>query len=89
MDIKIEYDGSYPNLCRGNLVVIIDGSRWDFPDCCLYSNGGINPNYEGTYKGPWEINGDDWPEDFPEELKGLVTKAINEQIPLGCCGGCI
>ena len=39
--IKIEYDGAWPNLCRGNLVVYVDETRWDFGSYVLSSGGSI------------------------------------------------
>ena len=36
--------------------------------------------------GDWSV---EFPKDFPEELKDKVLNCINEEIPHGCCGGCI
>lgn len=88
-DIKIEYNGKYPNLCSGKLIVFINGSKWEFPDC-LVSGGSVRRNKDWDIwatKGPWTI--DKWPEGFPVKLKRLVEKEINWKIPQGCCGGCI
>lgn len=41
MNIKIEYDGKYPNLCRGNLKITIDGVLWDFGYYALRSGGEV------------------------------------------------
>ena len=90
MDIKISYNGSYPNLCSGDLIVYIDGVEYDFPRYCMMSGGCVYRDSDGEYnidEGEWEIS--EWPEDFPEHLKGLVLNKINEEIPWGCCGGCI
>ena len=38
-------------------------------------------------EGEWFI--DEFPEGFQEELKEIVLSKINEEIPHGCCGGCI
>ena len=84
--IRIEYDEHYPNLCYGNLIVFVDDEKFLFPNC-LMSGGGLTEDYENTYKGEWTIT--DWPKNFPEELKNDVLKIVNEQIPFGCCGGCI
>jgi hypothetical protein len=83
--IVIDYDGSYPNLCSGTLIVYIDGKRWDFPDYCLRSGGGLNEDYD-PYIGDWSLSA--FPEGFPEILKEEVVEAINSEIPYGCCGGC-
>jgi len=90
MNIKIEYDGKYPNLCSGDLSIIIDGKKWKFPDYCLYSGGYVSFNKdwdEEVGEGPWSIL--DWPNGFPDNLKKAVLDIINKQIPHGCCGGCV
>lgn len=90
MNIKIEYDGKYPNLCSGHLVVIIDGKKWIFPNYCLTSHGSAcfdDDNEELICQGDWSIDG--WPTDFPENLKTIVAQEVNEEIPHGCCGGCL
>jgi len=88
--MKIEYDGGYPNLCRGTLVVIINGKRWKFSDYCLSSGGCIifdKDWVEHVGHGPWSIY--EWPKNFPKKYKEEVLQEINEQIPWGCCGGCV
>ena len=90
MEIIVEYNGAYPNLCSGKLIVTIDRQRYVFPDYCLVSGGSVwfDENWdEHVETGEWSI--DKWPENFPEELKGAVVEAINENIPHGCCGGCV
>ena len=90
MNIEIKYDGAYPNLCRGNLVVVIDGHKWLFPSYCLVSGGSVSfdENWsEHVSEGEWGI--DEWPEGFPEEHKAAVLTAVNNEVPCGCCGGCV
>ena len=90
MNIRIEYEGCYPNLCSGDLVVFVDGTRYIFPKYCLSSGGSVSfdSNWgEIIEEGPWSIS--DWPEDVSEELKQDIIDAVNSQIPLGCCGGCV
>ena len=89
-EIVVEYDGDYPNLCSGNLVVFIYDERWEFPEYCLVSGGSVSFTEdwdEIVTSGEWYIS--EWPVDFPEYLKEDVTKAVNEVIPEGCCGGCV
>jgi len=91
-DIKIEYDGKSPNLCGGTLIVYIGEKKYDFGDHCLISGGMIcrNDDWEmWAEEGPWGIS--EWPEGFPDDdgLKILIVDVINEEIPHGCCGGCI
>jgi hypothetical protein len=87
MDIKVEYDGEYPNLCRGHLVVIVDGVRYDFGTWRLSSGGDISNDFTEVNEGPWSI--DDWPDNFPEEFRKAALEEINSSIRHGCCGGCI
>ena len=90
MNIKIDYDGEWPNLCSGNLVVTIDEKVWAFGKYCLSSGGSVSFDddwNENITSGKWSIV--NWPEDFPVELQDDVLKAINEEIPQGCCGGCV
>ena len=90
--IKIKsYDGEYPNLCSGKLIVEIDGKEWVFPGHCMVSGGAVwlSDDWSEEYveEGPWEIS--DWPDGFPEEYKKAVLEKVNSEIEWGCCGGCI
>ncbi len=80
--ITIKYTGKYPTLCYGKLTVIINDITWKFPENCLISGGTVT-----VTTAPWKI--EDFPKDFPEELKVVVINAVNNTIPHGCCGGCI
>ena len=89
-EIRIEYDGSYPNLCSGKLIVFVDGVKWEFPNHCMCSGGSVSFGddwQEEVTSGPWSI--DQWPEYFPEELQLSVIDAVNSQVTWGCCGGCV
>lgn len=90
MEIKIKYDGKYPCLCMGHLIVYINGIKWDFGNYSLLSGGRICRNEDWDMwaeQGEWSIC--DFPAGFPEELKEIVVAKVNEKIPHGCCGGCI
>ena len=90
MNIEIKYDGKYPNLCSGNLIVVVDGEKWKFPSYCLSSGGYVSFDddwNEEVGEGKWSVS--DWPQNFPENIKNDVLEAINEHIPHGCCGGCV
>ncbi|MFH0894460.1 MAG: hypothetical protein V2A54_08490 [Bacteroidota bacterium] len=90
MDIEIKYDGEYPNLCSGELIVVIDGKEWVFPDYCLSSGGYVSFDddwNEHVGEGSWSVK--NWPKDFPDNIKGAVVDAVNENVPHGCCGGCV
>jgi hypothetical protein len=90
VEITIEYNGEYPNLCSGNLVVVIDGIRWNFPDYCLSSGGSVSFDEEWNEevtRGKWSIS--EWPEGFPKSMKKAVEKEVNNNVRHGCCGGCV
>jgi hypothetical protein len=76
--MKIEYNGKWPNLCSGDLIITVEGVRWEFPPLCL--------NVRGTLSQGWDM--DRWPDNFPERLKVDVLKKVNEEIGWPCCGGC-
>lgn len=86
----VSYDGSYPNLCSGQLVLAIDGDPVVFPKYCLSSGGSVSFDdnwHEDVQEGEWDIS--DYPKDFPESLKGMAVSLVNENVPHGCCGGCV
>lgn len=90
----VEYTGKWPNLCRGELTLEIDGQRVTFNPfktkgygLCSGGSCGFNDDYTESYinYGPWTIS-------LPEEYKDIekqVEKLINENIEEGCCGGCL
>lgn len=85
----ISYDGKYPNLCSGTLTFMVDGETRAARHI-LRSTGGINPNYEGTYEGEWELDRNNLVfSDFGEKDFALLTDAVNQNVEFGCCGGCI
>ena len=86
----VSYDGSYPNLCSGILKMRLDGVDITFPAYCLMSGGSVwfDDDYnENVDKGEWRIT--EYPDYFPEELKAQAEALVNENVPLGCCGGCV
>ena len=88
-EIKVKYDGEYPNLCSGKLILVINGIEWDFGNC-LNSGGSVSfdKNWsEIVTQGKWSIT--KYPKDFPKELEGAALDAINSNIEWGCCGGCV
>lgn len=86
----VSYDGAYPNLCSGTLILAVDGVSIQFPSWCLSSGGSVSFDEdwnEDVTEGEWGVS--DWPEDFPDELKDEALSVINENIHYGCCGGCV
>lgn len=87
LEINVDYDGSWPNLCSGNLVVEVNGKKYRFPRHCLVSGGNVIVKRGEINHGRWSVS--DWPEDMPDNIKDQVLGAINDHIPHGCCGGCL
>lgn len=84
----VSYDGAYPNLCTGQLVLKINGQVREFSRHCLQSGGTVwfdNDWNAHIENGRWSI---DPPEDL-EPLRKKIEECINENIPHGCCGGCV
>jgi hypothetical protein len=86
----VSYDGAFPNLCSGTLILNVDGKNITFPDYCLSSGGNVSfddeMNEEVT-EGEWSIS--KFPESFPFELRQEATDIVNENVEYGCCGGCV
>lgn len=82
----ISYDGEYPCLCSGDLVVRIDGKEVDLGSC-LCSGGNVwFDDWRGYADfGKWSV---DVPEEYAEYTKE-ITRVVNENVEWGCCGGCI
>ena len=83
----VSYSGSYPNLCRGTLILRIDGKEVEFKRA-LSSGGSVmfdDDWCEHVYCGEWSV---DVPEEY-EQYKAEITRVVNENVPHGCCGGCV
>lgn len=84
----VSYDGKYPNLCSGTLTIDVDGEKMEIQDAltsggCVWFDDDWNEHVES---GAWAVNDlPDWAKPHREEIETLV----NENIPFGCCGGCI
>ena len=86
----VSYNGKYPNLCSGVLILSLDGRRVQFPDYCLESGGSVwfDDGWEEHIEtGEWKIS--KYPKDFPEDLRQSAVDLVNKNIPYGCCGGCV
>lgn len=84
----VSYDGKWPNLCRGKLVLSIDGVTVEFPDYCMNSGGSVWLDEEWMEQvdcGPWSV---DVPEKYAH-LRGEIEFCVNAHVPHGCCGGCV
>lgn len=82
----ISYDGRYPNLCSGTLVLEIDGViRTDF-NLCSGGRVWFDADWcEHVESGPWAV-------EVPDDLKHLrheIEDVVNNNVLWGCCGGCV
>ena len=88
----VSYDGSYPNLCSGTLVLKINGEEVVFPKYCLCSGGscGFSSDFseENITSGPWSIDLSEIPQQY-KKYRAEILEVINDNIPWGCCGGCL
>lgn len=83
----ISYNGRYPNLCSGQLVLKIDGETVD--GIRLSSGGSVwfDSNWsEHVEEGDWSA--DNIPTKY-EHAYDKIVAVINENVPKGCCGGCV
>lgn len=98
----VDYNGRYPNLCGGILILRIDGEIYSFGgyypfedpshefDSFWTSGGSVwfsSEWDEHVESGPWVLSGE-----LPEFLKGHEKELIdimNDNVPHGCCGGCV
>lgn len=87
----VSYDGAYPNLCSGTLILRVEGVSVEMPKRCLRSGGRVwfdDEWNEHVEDGVWKLDDYLMPEflkPFMEEMEGV----INANIPCGCCGGCV
>ena len=84
----VSYNGKWPNLCSGLLVLSIDGKIVEFQDYCMRSGGTV------WFDEHWDehVECGAWSVDVPEEYTHLtdeIEKCVNDNVPWGCCGGCV
>ena len=85
-DVSCSYNGSYPCLCGGVLVVKIKDAHYEMGinsggTCYIDDRGN-----EIVSSGMWTVN---YPDNFPEKYKKVVHEWVNDNVTWGCCGGCI
>lgn len=82
----IDYNGCWPNLCRGILTVEIEGKKVEFDAVISGGNCGFDKDWEEfAESGRWFV-------DVPEEYKDYskeINDCMNKNVPKGCCGGCL
>lgn len=89
----ISYDGKWPNLCRGILVIEKEGKRYELKNILI--SGGrcyFTDNYTNSHieKGKWSIYGNKLPRELQNVQDVMEIKyLVNENVTWGCCGGCL
>lgn len=89
----ISYDGAYPNLCRGTLVLEIDGELVEIdPYSGVLVTGGTctfdSRGNEVVEEDAWIIDPEELP-DYLYQYADEIEDVVNENISWGCCGGCL
>ena len=88
------FTGKYPNLCTGDLTLLIDGKEVTFGSAgCDYryfwvTGGSVDCKSDSVSKGPWALS-DKY---LPTHLKPFGQQLIdvfNNNVKQGCCGGCL
>lgn len=84
----VSYDGRYPNLCSGTLILKIDGKVVTFPAYCMQSGGGV------SFDNDWceHVSSGLWTVEVPEKYKqheDEINVVVNRNVEHGCCGGCV
>lgn len=86
----VSYDGKFPNLCSGTLVISLDNVKYSMK-YCLCSGGSVwfdNEWSEHVESGAWTV----LIKQLPEPLKPFfmeIEQLVNENVEWGCCGGCV
>lgn len=87
----VSYDGKYPCLCSGTLLIKVDGKSYTLKHAMIsggYIMGGPDTDWDmWAEQGEWDIDLEECPE--LEPYKEEIIRVVNENVQYGCCGGCI
>lgn len=87
----VSYNGKYPCLCSGTLIIKVDGKTYSFNDAMISGGcimGGPSTDWDmWPEEGDWKIDLKEHPE--LEQYKEEIERVVNENVEHGCCGGCI
>lgn len=87
--LQVSYDGTWPILCAGTLVMRVNGTEVVFPPHSLISGGAAyfrnNWSEEVVERGKWKVN----VPDRYKDLQAEIEREVNKNVPWGCCGGCL
>ncbi len=84
----VSYNGEFPNLCRGTLVIKVNGEEISLENYLI--SGGqcwFDKDKNGHVEsGDWRLS--QLPDNL-ESYRAEILKVVNENVEHGCCGGCI
>ena len=86
----VSYNGEFPNLCSGTLVISLDDVEYPIKHA-LCSGGSVwfdDDWNEHVEAGDWTIDEDMLPQLLKPYAKE-IEQLVNENVELGCCGGCV
>lgn len=91
----VSYDGKFPNLCRGTLVLRIDGEEvsFDFLSGNDFWASGGNVSFTDDWEdivttGEWELRMERIPDKYRKYADEMIN-VFNANVDFGCCGGCV
>lgn len=98
----VSYTGAYPNLCCGVLTLNIDGKAVRFgygynesqkPDYLPFWRSGGSVSFDNNWlecvgSGRWIISEYDLPDEYKCYTEE-IDEVFNQNVPYGCCGGCV
>ena len=98
----ISYTGVWPTLCSGVLTLNINGKEWKFGhelmsdeqnEEAFWSSGGtcgFYDNYSESYvrHNEWDIDETKLPKEL-QKIADEIADIFNDNVPYGCCGGCL
>ena len=87
----ISYDGKYPCLCFGTLVIKVNDKPYTLTHAMISGGrivGGASTDWDmWTEEGEWSLDLEEYPE--LKQYKDEITEVVNDNVRYGCCGGCI
>ena len=86
LDIKVTYDGEYPNTCSGTLIIKVDGKEIYNKKYCCHSTGSISCDDNDYTANSGELIWDDADEYIAEIQEAVRNVLCGCNV---CCGGCI
>lgn len=86
-EIVVEYDGSYPSTCMGNLKITVDEKEIYNESCCCRSTGTVwfDEDWDEHVESGKLIWEDAWK--FEKDIQEAVAEKLQNYAV--CCGGCI